>query len=68
MAGHRLGVGILRLEVSNDRRIVLVAQPLERVEHPITVVLTDVLNVLGDNWFNGAHAGTLADDRLCQGP
>jgi hypothetical protein len=64
MARHGLGVGILGFEVSEDLRIVLTAQPLERVHDPITVVLTDVLDVLGEDWPGGGHAGTLSDDRL----
>ena len=62
MARHGLGVGILGLEMGNDLRVVLVAQPLERVNDPVSVVLTDVLHVLGDDRPDGAHAGTLSDD------
>jgi hypothetical protein len=64
IARHGLGIGILGFEVRDDLRIVLVAQPLEWIDDPVTVMLTDGRDMLGEDRLGGSHAGTLSDDRL----
>ena len=67
MTRDGLGVRILGFKVREHLRIVLVAQPLERVDDPVTMMLTDVIDVLGVDRLGRSHAGTLSDERLSAG-
>src|ERR1035437_559384 len=64
MTRQSLGIGILVLQVRNDLRVVLVPKPLEPVNDPVAVVLTDVLYVFGGDRLDGAHNGTVADNPI----
>ena len=44
----RLGVGVLCLQVGDHLRVVLVAQPLVRVDEHVAVVVTGDRSALGD--------------------
>src|SRR5450759_3410368 len=61
MTRHGLRIGVLVLEMRNDLRVVLVPQPLERVDDPVAVVHAFVLDVFGDDRLDGVHTGTVAD-------
>src|SRR5450759_2995586 len=61
MTRHGLRIGVLVLEMRNDLRVVLVPQPLERVDDPVAVVHAFVLDVFGDDRLDSVHTGTVAD-------
>ena len=66
--GHRVGVGVLGLQILDHRRIGFVAQPKVVVDHSGSMPLFAVLNAVSDRWRVGRATQddpAQAEDKYC---
>src|SRR5690606_12811605 len=64
--GHRVGVGVLRLQVRDDLRVLLVAEPLVGIGHVLPVVAADDVAAGRDGRGRSGGLGSHPPNATCE--